>query len=184
MNQHSSQGQTIYTTVFIQPKFTVLYHLGLLKDAGGLPMMKSPNDTVLGTHPSVRDIGPHAGTESEKGDAAFSPWWACLCTEAALTCSPKDQGKGECETTLFREVTAKVTFYVLSISSQILQSRAQALSSEGSAQIPAFLTPIVKARLLAPSTAHGRAFLPCFVQTWGGSSSKPYAGHLHEPYLV
>lgn len=36
--------------------------------------------------------------------------------------------------TLFREVTAKVAFYVLSISFRIQQGRVQALSSGGTAQ--------------------------------------------------
>lgn len=69
--------------------------------------------------------------------------------------------------TPFREVAAKVAFYVLSISSRIQQSRAQALSSGGSAQIPAFLTPIVKAHLLALSTAHGEGVSPLLCPDMG-----------------
>lgn len=62
-------------------------------------MMKSPNDTVLGTHPmSLWDIGPHAGKLRVRRETLPFPYGGtCLCTEAALTCSPKGQGKGECE---------------------------------------------------------------------------------------
>lgn len=98
VNQHSSQGQTMYITVFIQPKFTVLYHLGLLKDTGGLPMMKSPNDTVLGTHPVITGHRTACWELRVRMETLPFPYGgACLCTEAALTCSPKGQGKGECE---------------------------------------------------------------------------------------
>lgn len=153
--------QTIYTTVCIQPKLTVLYHLGLLKDTGGLPKMKSPNDTALGTHLVITGHRTACWeTESEKGDVAFSLWWG---TPQHWSCSdmqperPRERwvwGRQWANCTpnaLSSEVTAKVIFYVLSISFRIQQGRAQALSSGGSAQIPAFLMPIVKARLLALS---------------------------------
>lgn len=180
----------------IQPKLTVLYHLGLLKDTGGLPMMKSPNDTALGTHPVITGHRTACWeTESEKGDVAFSLWWG---TPQHWSCSDVQPERPR-ERWVWGRQWANCTPNALSSEkwqpSKYLSTCWASLSESSKVELsPSPLGALLRFRhFLCPLWKHTsshcpqptvRAFHPCFVQTWGGPSSKPHAGHLHEPSLV
>lgn len=140
---------------------------------------------------SLRDIGPHAGNWEWEGRRCLFPtvghasalkllWHAAGKAKGKVSVR-QPMGELHPKRTPFREVAAKVAFYVLSISSRIQQSRAQASPLGALLRFQHFLHPLWKHTFSHCPQPTVRVFLPCFVQTWGGSSSKPYAGHLHEP---
>lgn len=131
------------------------------------------------------------GTESEKGDVAFSlRWgmplhWSCSDMQPErprerwvwgsqwANCTPNALPSGKWQPRWLSTCWASLP------GSSKVELRPSPLGAL--LRFQHFLCPLWKHTFSHCPQSTVRAFLPCFVQTWGGSSSKPYAGHLHEP---